>query len=163
MLKDGRWFLRKVDDYIALMIIFQFSINVALAAGTMLVSQALNVHLDKFLPIIWLQTLLFKGVPILFLSLTLYVIYIFFPNTKTGGLPTMIGAFIAGFFWFLTQNIYLSMQIGVAKYNAIFGSFATIPVFVAWVWVSWLFVLIGAQLAYAIQNEPTYHFTIKTF
>ncbi|MEJ2135609.1 MAG: YihY/virulence factor BrkB family protein [Desulfofustis sp.] len=151
--KDGRSILRKVADYIALMILFPISINVALAAGTMLESQALNVHLDKFLPIIWLQTLLFKGVPILFLSLTLYVIYIFFPNTKTGGLPTMIGAFIAGFFWFLTQNIYLSMQIGVAKYNAIYGSFATIPLFLAWVWVAWLFVLIGAQLAYAIQTS----------
>ena len=54
------------------------------------------------------------------------------------------------------------MQIGVAKYNAIYGSFATIPLFLAWVWVAWLFVLIGAQLAYAIQNEPTYHFTTRT-
>lgn len=161
--KDGRSILRKVADYIALMILFPISINVALAAGTMLESQALNVHLDQFLPIVWLQTLLLRGVPILFLSLTLYVIYVFFPNTKTGGLSTMIGAFVAGFFWFLTQNIYLSMQIGVAKYNAIYGSFATIPLFLAWVWVAWLFVLIGAQLAYAIQNEPTYHFTIRTF
>ena len=78
--KDGRSILRKVADYIALMILFPISINVALAAGTMLSSQALNVHLDKFLPILWLQTLLLKGVPVLFLSLTLYVIYIFLAN-----------------------------------------------------------------------------------
>ena len=160
--KDGRSILRKVADYIALMILFPISINVALASGTLLESQTLNVHLDQFLPLEWLQTLLLRGVPILFLSLTLYVIYIFFPNTKTGGLPTMIGAFVAGFCWFLTQNVYISMQIGVAKYNAIYGSFATIPLFLAWVWVAWLFVLIGAQLAYAIQNEPTYHFTTRT-
>ncbi len=160
--KDGRSILRKVADYIALMILFPLSINVALASGTLLESQTLNMHLNQFLPMAWLQTLLLKGVPILFLSLTLYVIYIFFPNTKTGGLPTVIGAFVAGFCWFLTQNIYISMQIGVAKYNAIYGSFATIPLFLAWVWVAWLFVLIGAQLAYAIQNEPTYHFTSRT-
>ena len=159
---DGRSILRKVADYIALMILFPISINVALASGTLLESQALGMHLDQFLPMDWLQTLLLRGVPILFLSLTLYVIYIFFPNTKTGGLPTMIGAFVAGFFWFLTQNIYISMQIGVSKYNAIYGSFATIPLFLAWVWVAWLFVLIGAQLAYAIQNEPSYHFTTRT-
>lgn len=161
--KDGRSFLRKVADYIALMILFPISINVALASGAMVESQALSVHLDKFLPIAWIQTLLLKGVPVLFLSLTLYVIYIFFPNTKTGGIPTMIGAFVAGFFWFLTQNIYISMQIGVAKYNAIYGSFATIPLFLAWVWVAWLFVLIGAQIAYAIQHEPAYHFTTQKF
>ncbi len=161
--KDGRPFLRKVADYIALMILFPISINVALAAGTMLESQTLSVHLDQFLPVAWIQTLVIKGVPILFLSLTLYVIYIFFPNTKTGGIPTMIGAFVAGFCWFLTQNVYISMQIGVAKYNAIYGSFATIPLFLAWVWVAWLFVLVGAQLAYAIQKEPTYHFTPPIF
>jgi membrane protein len=160
--KDGRSILRKVADYIALMILFPITINVALASGTMLESQTLNMQLDQFLPMEWLQTLLLKGVPILFLSLTLYVIYIFFPNTKTGGLPTLIGAFAAGFCWFLTQNVYISMQIGVAKYNAIYGSFATIPLFLAWVWVAWLFVLIGAQLAYSIQNEPSYHFTSRT-
>ena len=159
--KDGRSVLRKVADYISLMILFPIAINVALASGTMLESQTLSMHLDRFLPMVWLQTLLLKGVPILFLSLTLYVIYIFFPNTKTGGVPTMIGAVVAGSCWFLTQNVYLSMQIGVAKYNAIYGSFATIPLFLAWVWVAWLFVLIGAQLAYAIQNEPTYHFTSR--
>ncbi len=160
--KDGRSILRKVADYIALMILFPISINVALASGTMLESQTLNMRLDQFLPMDWLQTVLLKGVPVLFLSLTLYVIYIFFPNTKTGGLPTVVGAFVAGFCWFMTQNNYISMQIGVAKYNAIYGSFATIPLFLAWVWVAWLFVLIGAQLAYAIQNEPTYHFTTRT-
>jgi membrane protein len=160
--KDGRSILRKVADYIALMILFPISINIALASGTLLESQTLSMHLDQFLPLDWLQNLLLRGVPILFLSLTLYVIYIFFPNTKTGGLPTMIGAFVAGFCWFLTQNVYISMQIGVAKYNAIYGSFATIPLFLAWVWVAWLFVLIGAQLAYAIQNEPSYHFTTRT-
>lgn len=161
--RDGRSILRKVADYIALMILFPISINVALAAGTMMESQALSVHIDHFLPVIWLQTLLLKGVPVLFLSLTLYVIYIFFPNTKTGGVPTMIGAFVAGLCWFLTQNVYLSMQIGVSKYNAIYGSFATIPLFLAWVWVAWLFVLVGAQLAYAIQNEPAYQFASRNF
>jgi len=157
--KKSRSVMRKIADYISLMILLPISINVALAAGTTLESQALSLHLDRFLPMIWMQRPLLQGVPILFLSATLYVIYIFFPNTKTSGIPTMIGAVVAGSCWFITQNFYISAQIGVAKYNAIYGSFATIPLFLAWVWVAWLFVLIGAQLAYAIQNEPLYHFT----
>ncbi|MEJ2057372.1 MAG: YihY/virulence factor BrkB family protein, partial [Desulfofustis sp.] len=159
----SRSVLRKIADYISLMILLPITINVALAAGTTLESQALSLHLDKFLPIIWLQTLLLKGVPVLFLSATLYVIYIFFPNTKTGGIPTIIGAVVAGSCWFITQNFYISAQIGVAKYNAIYGSFATIPLFLAWVWVAWLFVLVGAQLAYAIQNEPGYRFITRRY
>lgn len=160
--KDGRSFLRKVADYLALMILMPISLNVTLAAGTMLQSQSLGIHVDQFLPIEWIQTLLLKGLPIAVLSLTLYVAYIFFPNTKTQGIPTMIGALIAGTCWFVTQNIYIDMQIGVAKYNAIYGSFATIPLFLAWVWVGWLFVLIGAEIAYAIQNEPHHRFVSKT-
>jgi membrane protein len=160
---DGRRLLRKIADYISLMILLPISINVALAAGTTLESQALSVHLDKFLPIIWLQAILLKGVPVLFLSATLYVIYIFFPNTRTGGIPTLIGAVIAGSCWFITQNFYISAQVGVAKYNAIYGSFATIPLFLIWVWVAWLFVLIGAQIAYAIQKEPNYHFSARVY
>ncbi len=159
----GRSLLRKIADYISLMILLPISINVALAAGTTLESQVLSIHLDRFLPIVWMQTLLLKGVPVLFLSATLYVIYIFFPNTKTGGIPTLIGAVIAGGCWFITQNIYISAQVGVAKYNAIYGSFASIPLFLIWVWVAWLFVLIGAQIAYAIQKEPQYHFTTRVY
>lgn len=160
--EDGRSFLRKVSDYLALMIMMPISLNVALAAGTMLKSQSLNMHVDKILPGNVLQILLLEGVPIFVLSFTLYIVYIFFPNTKTRGTATMIGALVAGTGWFITQNIYISMQIGVAKYNAIYGSFATIPLFLAWVWVGCMFVLLGAQIAYAIQIEPLYQFFRKT-
>lgn len=155
---DGRSALRKVTDYITMMVLMPISINVALAAGTMLKSQALTAQVDRFMPMEWIQTLLLQGVPVLFLTVTIYIMYIFFPNTKTTGIPTMIGAFVAGCLWFVTQNLYISLQIGVAKYNAIYGSFATIPLFLAWVWLGWLFILIGAQLAYAIQQEDSYRF-----
>ena len=158
---NGRSFLRKLTDYITMMVLMPISLNVALAAGTLLESESLTLHVDRFLPMEWIQTLLLQGVPVLFLSVTIYIIYIFFPNTKTSGIPTMIGAFVAGCLWFITQNLYISMQIGVAKYNAIYGSFATIPLFLAWVWLGWLFILIGAQLAYAIQQEASYRFIEK--
>ncbi|MCG6931777.1 MAG: YihY/virulence factor BrkB family protein [Desulfofustis sp.] len=160
--EDGRSFLRKVADYLSLMIMMPIALNVALAAGTMLESQSLNVHVNRYLPIEWLQPLLLKGVPILVLTVTLYAVYIFFPNTKTSGKATMAGALVAGTGWFITQNFYISLQIGVAKYNAIYGSFATIPLFLAWVWVGCLFVLFGAQIGYAIQIEPRYRLIRRT-
>jgi len=158
----GRSFLRKVADYLALMVMMPISLNVALAASTMLKSNSLNVHVSRYLPFGWLQDLLLRGVPVLVLSVTLYAVYVFFPNTKTGGKATMVGALVAGTGWFITQNVYITMQIGVAKYNAIYGSFATIPLFLAWVWVGCLFVLIGAQTGYAIQIEPRYRFISVT-
>lgn len=158
----GRSILRKISDYLTLMILMPLSLNVALAAGTILESQALTQHLSHFVPGAWIRFLLFNGIPVLFLTLTLYILYIFFPNTKPKSIPTIIGALLAGLVWFVTQNLYISLQIGVAKYNAIYGSFATFPLFLAWIYLGWLFVLLGAQLAYAIQNSRLYHLVEKS-
>ena len=159
--EDGRSILRKISDYVTLMVLMPISINVALAAGTIVENESLVFHINRFFPVAWIQALLFQGVPVLFLSLTIYIMYIFFPNTKIQKIPTMIGAILAGFLWFATQNIYINMQVGVAKYNAIYGSFASIPLFLAWVYLGWLFVLLGAQVAFAIQNSSRYQLIEK--
>ncbi len=158
---DARSILRKITDYLTLMVLLPISINVALAAGAILENDALVKTIQRVIPAAWLQTLLLQGVPILFLSITIYILYIFFPNTKIKKVPTMIGASLAGFLWFAIQNIYISMQVGVAKYNAIYGSFASVPLFLAWVYLGWLFVLFGAQVAFAIQNKSSYQLIAK--
>jgi len=150
--KNGRSILRKIADYMTLMVLMPISLNVAFAAGTILKSQSLGLHLDQYIAVEWLQGLLLNGVPILVLTLTLYVAYLFFPNTKVKPLPTMIGALLGGGLWFVTQNLYISLQVGVANYNAIYGSFATIPLFLVWMYFGWLFILLGAQVAFAIQH-----------
>ena len=152
----GRSVLRKVTDYLTLMVLLPIALSVAFAAGTILESQALALHIDRLIPAGWMQNLLFKGIPVFFLTVALYAMYLFFPNTKLKMIPTFIGALLAGVAWFITQNIYISMQIGVARYNAIFGSFATLPLFLIWIYCGWLFVLLGAQVAYAIQNRCHY-------
>ena len=157
----GRSLLRKVTDYLTLMVLMPISINVALAAGTIMESRSLGTYLDTFIPIDWIQVVLLKGVPVFFLSITLYIVYLFFPNTKPKTVPTLIGAILAGTLWFITQNIYISLQIGVAKYNAIYGSFATVPLFLVWIYFGWFFVLLGAQVAYAIEKNDRYQLVAK--
>jgi membrane protein len=160
--EDGRSLIRKVTDYLTLIVLMPISINIALAAGTILENQALAIQVDRYLPISWVQSLVLQGVPIFFLSVTLYIIYLFFPNTKPKALPTLIGAILAGSLWFITQNIYIGLQIGVAKYNAIYGSFATVPLFLIWIYFGWLFVLLGAQVAYAIEKNDRYQLIVKS-
>jgi len=154
--ESSRSLLRKVADYLTLMVLLPIAINVALAAGTVLTSESLSGHLDRLIPAAWMQSLLLGGVPILFLTVALYVVYIFFPNTRVKTIPTLIGALLAGTLWFATQNLFIGLQVGVANYNAIYGSFATIPLFLVWIYFGWLFVLLGAQVAYAIQNRASY-------
>ena len=152
----GRSLLRKIADYLTLLILLPISINVAFAASAMLQSPALIAKIDILIPFAWLQTLLLKALPVAIITLTFYVMYIFFPNTKVKTLPALFGAGLAAFLWTLVQDIYITLQIGVANYNAIYGSFATLPLFLVWIYLGWLFILTGAQVAYACQNIRIY-------
>lgn len=152
----GRSLLRKVTDYMTLLIIMPISINVAFAASAFLKNPVLASKIDVMIPFSWLQALLLKAAPILVITLTLYVIYIFFPNTKVKTIPALIGSLLAAIFWFEGQNAFISLQVGVAKYNAIYGSFATLPLFLIWIYFGWMFILTGAQLAFACQHIKTY-------
>ncbi|BHH84159.1 YihY/virulence factor BrkB family protein [Desulforhopalus sp. 52FAK] len=150
---EGRPLLRKIADYLTLLILLPLSINLAFAASAFINNPKLSLAIDSYIPLEWLQALLLNALPVFFITLSFYVLYIFFPNTKVKTLPALIGAAIAAYCWIFIQNVYISMQVGVAKYNAIYGSFATVPLFLVWIYLSWIFILAGAQIAFAIQNE----------
>ncbi len=154
--KKSRPIIRKISDYLTLMLLMPFSINIGFASSAVLSSQNLSSKLDMLFPALWLQALFLKLVPIFFVAVTLFIIYLFFPNTKVKPLPAFTGALIGASLWFAIQNIYISMQIGVSNYNAIYGSFASLPLFLVWIYMGWIFILFGAQIAYAIQNRNTY-------
>ena len=63
---------------------------------------------------------------------------------------------VGGGIWHLAQIDHVEFQIGMANYNKVYSSFAAIPIFLVWVQVSWMTVMIGAEMAYAHQNEPAY-------
>lgn len=99
-------------------------------------------------------TLSLKAAPTFMVSVSLFVLYKFLPNVAVRNLPAAIGAAVAGIVWQLTQAAYIKYQIGVTGYNAIYGSFAQIPLLLIWLYINWLIVLAGAELAHAIQDAP---------
>jgi len=158
----GRSLLRKITDYLTLLIIMPISINVAFAASAFLKNPVLASKVDAVLPFTWLQALLLKAAPVLVITFTFYIIYIFFPNTKVKTIPALAGSLLAAILWFAVQNIYITLQVGVSKYNAIYGSFATLPLFLVWIYLGWLFILSGAQVAFACQHIKTYRLMPQT-
>ena len=83
-------------------------------------------------------------------------LYIFLPNTRVRVLPAVVSSVVVALFWLGWQKSYIALQIGVARYNAIYGTFASVPIFLAWLYMSWVIVLLGAELAFALQNASTY-------
>lgn len=160
----GRSPLRKVTDYLTLLVLMPIAINIGFAATTVIKNPTLLARIEPFLPVIWLQSIFLLLLPILFITLALMISYMIFPNTRVHPFPAFIGAIFAGALWFATQNIYISLQIGVSNYNAIYGSFATLPLFLVWLYLGWIFILSGAQIAFACQTRDNYqlHLTPPT-
>jgi membrane protein len=155
--RKGRSFLRKIMDYMALLILLPISLNVALAAEAILANKKIMEHLSMLLPSAWMVTFLIQLVPFLFIVITLMTMYLFFPRVKVKTSAALAGAVFASTFWFIFQKLYIVLQVGVANYNAIYGSFASIPLFLIWLQIGWTFILLGASLAYAIQHHHHYH------
>ncbi|MDY0350245.1 MAG: YihY/virulence factor BrkB family protein [Desulfobulbaceae bacterium] len=155
--RRGRPMFRKIMDYLALLILLPVSINIAIAGDAVLASPEIMARLRIFIPSAWAVTMLLKLLPFLFVILTLMVMYMFFPAERVKTSAAFIGALFGGICWFVVQKGYILLQIGVSKYNAIYGSFASLPLFLIWVHLGWIFILLGAVLAYAIQNRNLYY------
>ncbi len=80
----------------------------------------------------------------------------FMPNTRVRFFPALAGGVVTGACWLVVQSVYFLAQGGVTRYNAIYGTFAALPLFLVWLHTSWVIVLVGAEVAFAVQNHQTY-------
>ncbi|MBN1105165.1 MAG: YihY family inner membrane protein [Deltaproteobacteria bacterium] len=158
--RKGRSLGRKISDYLSLMLIcpiiflLSSSMTVSITSGVKFVLAKIAL-LGPLGPVIFL---LLKILPYCVLWFLFTFIYIALPNTKVRLLSGALGGIIAGTMYQVFQWGYINFQIGVAKYNAIYGSFAALPLFFIWLQVSWLIVLFGAEICFAHQNVETFEF-----
>lgn len=152
---DTRPLGRRFLDYLALIILLPLAINLALATEATLQSETLLARLQTFLPLGALQLLL-NLMPLALLVGTFTILYRFLPNTKVKLTSALVGGLFGGVLWLLTQALYLKLQIGVARYNAIYGSFATFPLFLIWLQLCWIIFLSGAEMAFVVQFQAKY-------
>jgi membrane protein len=115
-----------------------------------------NVALFGFVsPIVFF---LLKFLPYGLLLILFTVIYILMPNTKVQLKSGLFAGVIAGILYQVVQWIYINFQISAAHYNTIYGSFAALPLFLVWLQISWIIVLLGAELSFAHQNVDTFEY-----
>lgn len=160
--KTGRAILRKISDYLAIVLLCPLIIIVTTGATvytTVQLSQMANAipgisgTMNAFL------ALFSRTLPVIITWLIFAFIYIFIPNTRVRIIPALTGGFIAGVLYYVVQVLYIAAQYNVAKYNAIYGSFAALPLFLIWLQISWTFILLGAEIAFACQNVSSYEGT----
>lgn len=155
-----RTFSRKFSDYLSIMaicpilVIISSSINVFITTQLTTITEQVEI-LGVLSPFIFLML---KLIPYALFWALFTLIYLIMPNTEVPFYAGLIGGIIGGTIYQLAQWTYISFQVGVANYNAIYGSFAALPLFLVWIQLSWLIVLLGAEISYAIQSVDDYDF-----
>lgn len=157
--KSRSWF-RKFSDYFSLMLIAPIIAILSSSASVFITTQieriTEEVELLGFIsPFIFF---LVKLIPYVLIWFLFTFLYMFMPNTKVKFRSALIGGIVAGTVFVFIQWVYIHFQVGVSRYNAIYGSFAALPLFIIWLQLSWLIVLLGAEISFADQNLENYEF-----
>ena len=154
LVRKPRSMFRTFTDYMALL--FALPIGIVAISGLSIWMQAFNRHLIDITIIGPLMKFAIELIPYVVLSAVFVGLYVFMPNTKVRVRSALIPGIAAGVSMQLFQLIYVNSQIWVSNYNAIYGSFAVIPLFMLWMQISWTIILVGAELSYTIQNHDEF-------
>ncbi len=159
-IRKGRSIGRKISDYLSIMLICPFLVILSTSATVFIASQAkMLIERVAFLGTVGPMILgLLKFLPYVVIWVVFSFVYIFMPNTKVDFKSGIIAGIFAGTLYQIAQWLYVSFQIGATKYNAIYGSFAALPLFLIWLQISWLILFWGAEVSFAYQNVDTYEF-----
>ena len=140
------WY-RIFSDYLLIMIFVPFA--VAAVLGVTIALQKPSIQLGPFA---WmLRVAQYFSIWAVF-----SLLYVIVPNTKVRWRYALLGAAVAGTLWLLAAWAYFNLQIGVTRNSLIYSGFALFPLLMAWMYLSWIIVLFGAELTFAYQNERTF-------
>ncbi len=152
-IRVGRPLLRKVTDYVTIMIFTPILLIISSSATFFLTSQLDNMFSSLFSPFL---NVIIKILPWVLMSVVFTILYLIMPNTRVEIMPSLISGVVTGCIFQIWQWIFVTFQMGAAEYGAIYGSFAALPLFLVWLQTSWIIVLVGCELTYSIQNVNNY-------
>ncbi|MDR0420159.1 MAG: YihY/virulence factor BrkB family protein [Prevotellaceae bacterium] len=152
--KNPRSWKNRITNYLAVFIIAPVFLMVSISVS-LVVNHDLSgmTFLDSISPVL---NFLYECIPFVSIWILFALIYKFMPNTRVKFSHAMLAGIVAGSLFQLTQDLYVYSQVSITKFSAIYGTFAAIPLFLMWAQLSWLIVLLGAELAFAYQNVSNY-------
>ena len=156
--KRARSLLRRVSDYLAIVVVAPVFLLLATAAtaffeGTFATGRAIPLGFGGASV---------RILPLLAVWFGLSFVYLTLPNTRVRILSAVLGGLVAGTVWQAIQVLHVSGQIHLARYNPIYSSFAALPMLLLWIYLSWSVFLSGAELAFAFQNETAFTSMART-
>lgn len=154
--QEGRSVYRSLADYLAMFLLVP--IVIVLTSGVSILMATLASEIDEYFLLGPLMRLLLDVMPYALMCCVFIGLYMFMPNTRVKFKSVIVPGILAGVAMQGLQFIYIHSQIWVSSYNAIYGSFAALPMFILWVQISWTICLLGAELSFTNQNMEEFAF-----
>jgi membrane protein len=147
-----RSLMRRFADYLAVLVVAPLLFTAAVSIATSLRSETILQQVLAHPALAQAHQLGLRQTPTVLLLLGFAFLYWFLPNTRVRIGPALLGGAVAAVLFGLAQALYIGFNVGVARSSAIFGSFAALPLLLVWLYVSWIVVLLGCEVAFAAQN-----------
>lgn len=156
-IQKSRPWHRKVSDYLALFLILPV-LMITSSGISIFLSTLQNSFLNEYVFFTPLVEIILTVAPFIITVMVFTGLYVSLPNTKVRFMNGLIAGILSGIAFQFFQFIYISGQIWISRNNAIYGSFAALPLLLLWLQLSWLICLFGAELSYASQNVKKFSF-----
>ncbi len=154
--KKPRTIYRKMTDYFSMLLLIPMFL--VLSGGISIFMTTVMKGMENFVILAPLIKFFINLIPFVIIWIMFIGLYAYMPNTNVKLKYCIIPGILAGGAAQFFQYIYIGSQIWVSRYNAIYGSFAAIPMFLLWAQITWSICLFGAQLSYVSQNLKNYYF-----
>jgi membrane protein len=153
-IKTPRALLRRFTVYWTILTVSPVALGAMLAMKTFVTSNRLYVWLGEHFP--FMGKAILTVTPFLFAWVFFALIYVIVPNTRVRLGPAFVGAVVAGTAWNAMTGLYVWYNAQVMTSYTFYGSLGSIPIFLLWVYLSWIIVLFGAEVTFAAQHAETY-------
>ena len=150
---------RRFTAYWTVLTVAPICIAVSIGATTFMQSHEFYMYVVGRAPLV--ATLSVGLTPYVFSWIVFTAMYLFMPNTKVRFGPALAGGILAGTSWELMKSLYVWVNVNFMSANAFYGSLGAVPVFLMWVYISWIIVLVGCEFAFAAQHAGTYRREIE--
>jgi membrane protein len=156
---QARRFVRRITDYIAMIVVgtvlWLVSIGLAIALQGQMGSLGSRLGIPNLATV---TVVLLRVVRFLLIGGLFTAGYTIMPNTRVRFGSAVLGGVCGAVLYHLVEGLYLGLQTRITDYSAIYGGFAALPLFLAWVQATWMAVLFGAELAFSDEHSETYGF-----
>ncbi len=146
---------QRISNYLSVTLVGPVLIFSAVGFTAMVLDTETAQQLVAIEPFGTLMYYVSKLVPYVLVCLAFTLIYIFIPNTHVQFTAALVGGVIAGVLWKITGWGFAAFIASSSKYAAIYSGFAIVIMLLIWMYLSWLILLVGSQIAYFVQH-PKY-------